>query len=233
MQATLRIALLIWLSFVGIAAAQSKPVVVELFTSQGCSSCPPADKILTKLAGRDDVIALALHVDYWDYIGWKDSFADPSYTKRQKAYAYAAGRRSVFTPQFIVGGRDSVVGPKAMDLSDQIRAHAAQPYPVELKVTRKGRFAVVSASAPSRLPAAEMVLQLVRYRPRETVSIQRGENAGRTLGYSNVVTALSEVTRWRGRAPLSVRVELPDNRPAVFLLQTAKAGPIIGAAALR
>jgi len=92
------------------------PVVVELFTSQGCSSCPPADKILGELAKRDDVIALSLHVDYWDYLGWKDDFASPAHTARQQGYATALGERMMFTPQMIIGGTDSVVGSRAMEL---------------------------------------------------------------------------------------------------------------------
>ena len=119
-----------WLSGVlmavaGIAAAESRPVVVELFTSQGCSSCPPADAFLHELSQRDDVIALALHVDYWDYIGWKDIFAQPAFTKRQKAYAKAGGRRSVYTPQMIIGGQDHVVGTHEENASALIQQHAA------------------------------------------------------------------------------------------------------------
>lgn len=92
------------------ASADEKTVVVELFTSQGCSSCPPADALLAELDKSADVIALALHVDYWDYIGWKDSFADPENTERQRGYARAAKARSIFTPQMVIGGVDHVIG---------------------------------------------------------------------------------------------------------------------------
>src|SRR6056297_1329329 len=92
-------------SFTAPALADD-PVVVELFTSQGCSSCPPADAMLGELAERDDVIPLALHVDYWDYIGWADIFADPAYTRRQKGYAHATGQRMVYTPQMVIDGQD-------------------------------------------------------------------------------------------------------------------------------
>ncbi|KKK59691.1 hypothetical protein LCGC14_3031870, partial [marine sediment metagenome] len=83
----------------GAAAQTDQPVVIELFTSQGCSSCPPADELLTRLAARTDVIPLALHVDYWDYIGWRDHFGKPAFTKRQKSYAAVAGSRTIYTPQ--------------------------------------------------------------------------------------------------------------------------------------
>src|SRR6056297_2439763 len=96
------------------AMATSGPVVVELFTSQGCSSCPPADALLHDLAERGDVLALSLHVDYWDYIGWKDQFAQPAFTLRQKAYAVSGDRKMIYTPQMIVAGHVDVVGHKAM-----------------------------------------------------------------------------------------------------------------------
>ncbi len=120
------------------AQGTDNPVVVELFTSQGCSSCPPADAILGDLAGRDDVIALALHVDYWDYIGWKDTFADPSYTKRQRAYARVAGARNIYTPQMVVGGMDHLVGVRPMELSDLIERHNAKDSTIDLNLGAVG-----------------------------------------------------------------------------------------------
>ena len=123
------------------------PVVVELFTSQGCSSCPPADKMLHALAERDDVIALALHVDYWDYIGWKDVFAQAKFSKRQREYAVVGGRRSVYTPQMVVNGVTDVVGGKPMKLSEAISAHAANPSPVDVSLKRDGNTIIVDAVA--------------------------------------------------------------------------------------
>ncbi|GGE40247.1 DUF1223 domain-containing protein [Actibacterium pelagium] len=232
MHSVIRIAMLIWLALSAPLFAQSKPVVVELFTSQGCSSCPPADEMMHQLAKRDDVIALALHVDYWDYIGWKDSFADPAYTKRQKTYARAFGNRSVFTPQFMIGGTDSVIGPKAMELSELINAHARKPYPVDLRATRRGGKISVTAAAVDR-NYGDMVLQLVTYSASQTVSIKRGENAGRTLSYSNVVNHWEEIARWRGANDLSVRVSTSGNQPTALILQEAKSRVILGAVALR
>ena len=117
--------ILMWMAVLVFAAtagsAQDKPVVVvELFTSQGCSSCPPADALLDRLSSRNNVLALSLHVDYWDYIGWKDKFASPAHTARQQAYARAAGRRSVYTPQMIINGLDDVAGTAPMDVADMI-----------------------------------------------------------------------------------------------------------------
>ncbi|HHB81142.1 MAG TPA: DUF1223 domain-containing protein, partial [Aliiroseovarius sp.] len=117
----------------GQARAQERPlVVVELFTSQGCSSCPPADALLARLAQRDDVLALSMHVDYWDYIGWPDTFAQPKNTERQKAYAHAAGMRSIYTPQMIIAGKDHVIGSKPMDVVDYIEMSRAAPARVEM-----------------------------------------------------------------------------------------------------
>ena len=210
----------------------STPVVVELYTSQGCSSCPPADALLAELSKRDDVIALALHVDYWDYIGWKDTLADPAFTKRQKAYAYAAGQRTVYTPQMIVGGQDHVVGYKPMRLAQLIEDYHDQPAPVAMSLTRidggvQIEAKVVSGAAPG------MVVQLVRYNPEETVSIGRGENAGKTIKYTNIVTEWRVLADWDGAAPLSMRADAAGDAPIVVVVQETGQGPIMAAARLR
>ena len=185
------------LSVATSAAAQS-PVVVELYTSQGCSSCPPADAIFAELAQRDDVIALALHVDYWDYIGWKDEFAVPAFADRQRSYAAAAHRRSIYTPQMVVNGQTDIVGARPMELSEAIAKHAAMPSPVTLDVTRQGDALKISAQNTGA--AGNMVVQLVRYTPMSNTRITRGENAGMTLDYANVARdwqVLGTVTcRW-------------------------------------
>ena len=122
----------------GLPARAEGPVVVELFTSQGCSACPAADRMLAKLAGHDDVLALALHVDYWDYIGWEDVFADPAYTKRQKAYAHAVGERMIYTPQMVVQGEERIVGTSPAELMEAIGAHAGEDGRVALEARREG-----------------------------------------------------------------------------------------------
>ncbi|MDJ0827406.1 MAG: DUF1223 domain-containing protein [Rhodobacter sp.] len=213
------------------AQGQGGPVVVELYTSQGCSSCPPADALLAELADRDDVIPLALHVDYWDYIGWKDSHANPAFTTRQKAYARAAGHRTIYTPQMIVGGKDHVVGYKPMQLAKLIEDHGDRTAPVEVLVTRNG--GAVEISAPAVAGASEMVVQLVRYKPKDTVEIRRGENAGRTITYVNIVTEWRNLGAWDGSEPLAMTAEAEGENPVVVLVQKSGHGAVQAAAHLR
>lgn len=215
-------------------ADMDDPVVVELFTSQGCSSCPPADALLHKLALRDDVIALALHVDYWDYIGWKDDFARPEHTTRQKAYARVANARTIYTPQMVIGGVDHVIGARPMDVSDAILSHKANPMPIELVLRREGKVVHVSAPASAKAKGRYLI-QMVRYRPSATVEIKRGENAGRKLTYSNIVTQWHNLTAWDGQGPLELAIEAPGDQPVVILVQTDRKGPgrIVAAAQLR
>ena len=183
------------------AFADDYPVVVELFSSQGCAACPPADAMLADLAAREDVIALGLHVDYWDYIGWADSFASPRFTERQKAYAYAQGERMVYTPQFIVDGEHRVTGADGMAVMDAIRDGERRDSPVALRVMAADGAVTIAARSDV---ARDMVVHLVRYRPSAQVDIRRGENAGRTLDYANIVTSWSgdRALGWRrGAAP--------------------------------
>lgn len=219
-----------WTGGVALVQAQS-PVVVELFTSQGCSSCPPADRLLHDLASRDDVIALALHVDYWDYIGWKDEFADPAYAKRQRGYAIEAGRKSVYTPQMIVNGTTDIVGTRPMDLSDAIAAHKAKPSPVSLKVSREGASQIrIQAQGNAKGP---LVVHMVRYQPERIAKITRGENAGHTLRYANVTEQWNVLTEWDAKAPLDIAAKADGRIPLVVIIQRGKHGPIVAAAKLR
>lgn len=217
----------------GYAAADTHPVVVELFTSQGCSSCPPADAFLQDLSQREDVIALALHVDYWDYIGWKDSFAQPAFTARQKAYAKSGGRRSVYTPQMIIGGRDHVVGTHEQDATALIQKHAAARTGVDLTVdTAAGGKMTLRAEAQPGV-TGPLVIHLVRYDPLRTVDITRGENQGKTVDYANVVTEWTSIGEWDLSAPLVLDLPSQGQGPAVVILQGKNAGPIMAAAHLR
>lgn len=210
------------------AQAQGRAVVVELFTSQGCSSCPPADEYLHELAKRDDVIALALHVDYWDYIGWKDIFADPAYTARQRKYAKVAGRRMVYTPQMIINGQEDVVGNRPQDVQALIAAHQAKPAQVRLHVTRAGRALQINARDVSGAGQSWDV-QLVSYRPKSPVKITRGENAGHDFTYANVVTGITRIAQWQGNTPLSLNAKAPGDGPVVVVVQRAGLGRIAAA----
>ncbi|QGX98754.1 DUF1223 domain-containing protein [Roseovarius faecimaris] len=211
------------------AGAQEHPVVVELFTSQGCSSCPPADAYLHKLAKRDGVIALAMHVDYWDYIGWKDSFASPKMTARQRGYARTGNRRMVYTPQMIINGQDHVVGNRPKDVEELIQRHARAGAVMALSATREGNQVMVRGETltPVKGPA---VVQLIRFMPRQTVDIKRGENAGRSLSYANIVTEIRELRDWDGKGALEFSAQISGSGPGVILVQGADHGPVLAAA---
>jgi hypothetical protein len=220
------------LSAAGASAEGERPVVVELYTSQGCSSCPPADAMFEDLAERDDIIALALHVDYWDYIGWKDTFGDPVHAERQRAYAAVAGRRSIYTPEFIVDGQTDVVGAKPMKLMKAIETHRSENSPVALTIERDGNRLAVRAQVTDD-GAQPMSVQMVRYAPSRTAEIKRGENAGKTITYRNVVEEWADLGVWNGRAPFEVDVALEGDNPVVVLIQSDGAGPILAAAEIR
>lgn len=218
------------------AKAQTNPVVIELFTSQGCSSCPPADALMVELAERDDVIPLALHVDYWDYIGWKDRFADPAYTKRQKGYAHMGGRRMVYTPQMIVNGVHDVVGARAMELADLIVEHKGVRDRARVQSSMQGNTARIRIEPLPSLPDGIMDVHLVRYTVEQSVKITKGENAGRTIRYVNTVDAWDVLAEWDGDAPVEVQTTVSGERPAVVLVQHRGKngpGPIVAAARLQ
>jgi hypothetical protein len=224
----------LWFAAAGAATAQSKPaVVVELYTSQGCSSCPPADEFMAQLVANPDVIALALHVDYWDYIGWKDDFADPAFTERQKEYARAIGSRTIYTPQMIVNGKDRIEGHNPEAVEALVRMHLEAPASASVMLQRDGDLLTIRAT-----PSAGVTLQgpltvnLVRYLPSETVTIERGENAGRTLTYHNVVTSFETVGEWAGDAPLALEVTVSGPDPIAVFLQSKGPGAVLAAARL-
>ncbi len=209
--------------------AQDRMVVVELFTSQGCSSCPPADEILGKLADRPDVIALALHVDYWDYIGWADPFGDANHATRQRAYAAVAGRRSIYTPEMIINGQTDVVGAKPMEVMRAIEAHKKDAALVNLDLTREGGNLRIEAK-PIGTGQGSYTVHMLRYTPDATTQIKRGENAGHTFNYRNIAQDWTVLGEWDPAAPLDKIVPLPGKLPAVVLVQHSGAGPIAAAA---
>ena len=218
------------LSVVASFAAAQSPTVVELFTSQGCSSCPPADKLFHELAARDDVIALSLHVDYWDYIGWKDQFADPRNADRQRGYAVAGQRRSIYTPQMIVNGMTDIVGTRPMELAKAIMDHSADKTPVSVSLSRDGDMVTVHAVSEKD---GDMVLHMLRYWPSRTIKIKRGENAGRTLNYANVTYGWTVLGNWSGAEDARIDVAVEGDDPVVVLVQDHDHGRILAAARLR
>lgn len=213
------------------AKADTSPVVVELFTSQGCSSCPPADELLGRLGKRDNVIALALHVDYWDYIGWKDQFAHAAFTERQRGYARSFDSRTIYTPQMVINGSKDVIGNRPMDVSDAVQEYAQKGMVVPLDLARTGSSLRIAAPAQSGMQAADIIL--VRYTPHQTVSIPRGENAGKDITYTHIVTEWRDIGDWNGRTALSETVNITGNAPVVVLVQAKNHGPILAAARLR
>ncbi|WP_299414880.1 thioredoxin family protein [uncultured Sulfitobacter sp.] len=216
----------------GIAApvfAEQRPVVVELFTSQGCSSCPPADALLSELSSRKDVIAIAVHVDYWDYIGWQDEFGDPAHAVRQRAYASKAGRRSVYTPEMVVNGQTDIVGAKPMALVEAIAAHKQDTPEMRLDVTRDGERVSITGTVPRSGPAA-MEIHVLYVMPEHATKITKGENRGKTITYSNIAHDWQLASKWDGQSPLDLSLEMAGDDPVVVLVQAADGGPILAAA---
>ena len=218
----------LWLATTG--AVQAEPVVVvELYTSQGCSSCPPADEFLEMLAMDPHVLPLALHVDYWDYIGWADVFAQAKFSDRQRAYATAIGSRTIYTPQFIIAGDDRIEGFDPSEIAKRLREQLETATAVVLTVTREGDHLVIRAEADPPLDAPVRV-QLVRYEPEETVMIERGENAGKTITYRNIVTSWQRLDDWDGVTPLDVTAPYDGDLPGAVIIQDEGPAQILAAA---
>lgn len=187
---------------------------------------------MAHLAKDPNVIALSLHVDYWDYIGWKDTFADPQFTKRQKAYARAIGSRTIYTPQMIVAGQDRVEGNDPMLVSDKIRRHMMVQTPVELTLVRQGSQVLISAMAQGGVPGL-MRVQLVRYKPEEIVAIGRGENAGREVVYHNIVTSWQPIAEWDGALPFEMLADAPGPDPVVVIVQNDGPAEVLAVAQIK
>jgi len=240
-----------WLSVGEATPAKAAPaeplVVVELFTSQGCASCPPADAYLAEIVQRKGVLALSQHVDYWNYMGWKDPFSSAHASKRQKAYANSLGARYVYTPQIVVDGRAQDVGSnreaiEAM-LADARRAIdkklTLRVYPGAINEVKLVMPAAVAGKSGGKEPAHSVqaaTVWLVAYDSAHTSEVERGENRGKTLTNYNVVRAMRPVGEWDGKAQtlmLNLAGEIAAGYGnAAVLLQVGKVGPIIAAAKL-
>lgn len=207
------------------ARAEPMPVVVELFTSQGCSSCPPADRLLGELAKRPGIITLAYHIDYWDRLGWKDPFSLKAATARQNAYVAALGLKTLYTPQMVIQGATDVVG---FDRPAVLAALSAKREGVPVGLSRaEGMLNIeLGAGAPGEIT-------LVAYSGETETRVARGENAGRVLKDNSIVRAIHPLGRWDG-TPKTIRFDpsaLPDCATSVaVLVQGAGQGRMLGAA---
>lgn len=222
-----------------VAAQQQAPTVavVELFTSQGCSSCPAADALLKKYSERGDVVALSLSVDYWDYIGWKDTLASPRFTERQHGYAKIRGDHKVYTPQVVVNGMAHAVGSNEQEIEyliEKTRRKLAD-LKIPLRVTDEKGTVVIETGAPgNRELTTSGTIWMAIVKNQVEVAIARGENRGLKVSYHNVVKDLKAVGTWRSNEPATVRVDektVPRanaDRCAV-LLQQGMTGPIVAA----
>ncbi len=203
------------------------PVVVELFTSQSCSSCPPADALLGELARtRPDVLALSFHVTYWDRLGWKDPYSLPEATRRQRRYAALWGRSEVYTPQLVAGGRHQAVGSDRAEVLAAIGAAAADASAVPLRLGRDAAGLVLDAGAGR----GAGTLLLVGFDPARTTRVGGGENGGRTLTETNVVRSVTAAGPWRGE-PVVLHAPRPEGERTALLLQ-AEDGRFLAAAVL-
>ncbi|HLY52820.1 MAG TPA: DUF1223 domain-containing protein [Steroidobacteraceae bacterium] len=204
-------------------------MVVELFTSQGCSSCPPADAYVGELSGWPDVLALSYHVDYWDTLGWPDRFALPQFTVRQSIYARNLGRSSVYTPQLVVDGREDEIGSGGAAIGRALKENR-DGAPVRVSI-RDARVVIDLGAYPNAAPSDVL---LVAYLRHAISAIGHGENQGRTLEEFNIVRALRTLGSWKGQAEsFSVPVSSlpPDATDVAVLVQPLGQAPIIGAAA--
>ena len=212
------------------APAREAVALVELFTSQGCSSCPPADKLLGELRNRPGIVALSFPVDYWDYLGWKDTFGSPANTARQKAYAAARGDGQVYTPQVVVNGQVHAVGSQRGAVAAAIAEVALPASHPALKAALKDRMLAVDVGGAE---GASGTVWLAEYTGVAPVEVKRGENGGSTVDYHNVVRRLVKVGAWNGTAQsFSAELSAASQRRrdgCVVFLQEHEGGRILAA----
>jgi hypothetical protein len=231
-------------SSIGSSAAQSPPAaakhgntVLELFTSQGCSSCPPADVLLGRLMERRGVLTLSFSVDYWDYLGWHDTLASAANSQRQREYARARGDGAVYTPQVVVDGMLHVNGADEKAIDHAMAAAQARLAGVQVPVAirAEGDTLIIDiGAAPAQSDMRSGTVWLAIAKEAETVAVGRGENRGRELTYHHPVRELTPIGMWKGE-PMTLRLPLKDLKTTggdcvVTMLQVENSGPILGAA---
>lgn len=218
------------------AAASRIEAVAELFSSQGCNACPPADALLSEIRGRPGVLALTYHVDYWDYLGWKDTLASPEFSQRQYGYAKARGDMDVYTPQMIINGGKPLVGSQRSEVYAVLEQSRQMNWPVDITISAGSNEIAIDVGpfASDGAPPASGTLWVMPVLQETTVKIERGEVAGQDMTYNNVVRRLVPAGMWNGSAD---RISLPkdgllppDCTLCVALLQQGKVGRILGAA---
>jgi hypothetical protein len=217
------LSLLMLLCASAAAGAETRPVVVELFTSQGCSSCPPADALLDQLSHRDGVLALGYHVDYWDNLGWKDPFSSPEATALQRAYAARFDHGQQFTPQIVVDGREDMVGS---DRDAVLAAVKTQPQAVA-----PVHFAADHSAVTIGAGTGKGAVLLVRFAQHRTTKVGAGENAHRTAEDTNAVLSIEMRGEWKG-SPLSLSLAALGSGEGYAVLVQAADGTILGAGAV-
>lgn len=211
----------------------SPNAVVELFTSQGCSSCPPADALLDELSRQPEILTLAYHVDYWDYIGWPDTFGAAANSDHQRAYADAWKTPRIFTPQMVINGTANAVGSRRDEVGAAVSAAT-----LALDVTLEAKGDMLKISIPGQAAAGEAVVWLVCFRDRADVAIERGENKGKTIAYTQIVLNRQVLGMWDPVAGAKLKVPLKEVLPegadgvAVLVQHDVDGlpGPILGAA---
>ena len=218
----------------GLAAdrpAAANAPVLELFTSQGCSSCPPADELFKGYAARTDIVALSMPVDYWDYLGWKDTLASSKFTKRQRTYARARGDGQIYTPQVVINGHQHFVGSSKTEIEQALRSTAQTRNAVTMRASLdNGTIEIELAKVDT---PQEMTVWLVVVRPKVEVEVRAGENRGRKLTYYNVVRDLVPAGSWNGAATVikhkaGTLTTSPDDRFAV-IVQLGMSGAVAAA----
>jgi len=219
--------------------SQPAPIraVVELFTSQGCSSCPPADTLLKTLADDPSIMALTLPVDYWNYLGWKDTFASSRNSDRQRSYAKARGDGSIYTPQVVVNGIQHVNGASKAEIENAIGATSKSLGPDRIPVRfwqENNTLNIATGGAQPGHPVEEATIWFGVVQTSGTVDVTQGENKGKSLTYTNIVRELTPIGLWKGQ-PMQIQIPrgavmLAETQKSVVLIQEGRAGPIIGAA---
>ena len=225
----LAIAAFVGVAFTELSDAQPRPAVVELFTSEGCNSCPPAEAYVGELAGRPDVLALAFHVDYWDDLGWRDPFGLSEAVERQRNYARTLRLGSVYTPQIVVDGSTDYVGSNRSAIARALRDNRQGP-PVVLSVSTDE---VSVRMEPGTQAGARGDVVLVSYLRKAVTPIGRGENAGRTLAEYNIVRSVQTLGHWDGAAQefrTKVAALPRDATDVAVLVQSPGQGAILSAA---